>query len=1300
MMQPDHHGGPLGQGIRKRNVGAQQRQQQQQQQLDWPEPAEGDAEVIYGEEPRARGEVHRNHLSNYDANMFELLTRTLMLFYVVSWHANQFWGALLRTFLWVVSWMTAARFVPLVLLGVGVATLPLQANQDPILDFTETVADIVDSVWNDWVGRAVSDVWYCVADICDLYNFVFELVMLLLRILVNLLSDLISKRDVGFDPYNDANNGAGGFDPFYDEAAGGMTWSAAIEAAAADGTPVRVRCVLAGNDGERGMSTRANCGDMVHPEVCTVCGYIHDGIGWALDAIQYAIGFLIDFVEWIIDNYDDFGNFFLGIFWFVFNKALDIPCFNDPIDKSLAVCICGGDENLSLATIIFDGCLQMSCLFNGGDEFDPAELPMGILKCMHLPSSVLGCLRDIPKCVKDLVKDNVPIPTGGLLGRREHHMDARATPPAAASPSSTPAPIVVRLNDTMSNILVRVDDLETYINLLVNALAGTNASYFPIDHHSTGKRSFPWWWTEDGQEEEEEAARKRSHVAGELGCDGANATCPVDAVRLARSTSAGGMPRGLRAPPPHILEGLEQLFGKVPDRKRSAADSSSSSSSTSDGVDATTELSGLTMNGLRLVKDVIWAVRNASAASNRTSGIPKFADLRAAIEGSNTRESMRELVHGTSSFVARRRAEASRKRNGRPAGEGWIVMDSFKYMRARVVTLSTRLLTPHLLDLAEAKLRYAGVPDEYIDEAVSAIYSSEDAARYDRVAKAIQRSLRRTEQRGGGTMGGGGPAEELLVNGGIGKRGMGMGAVKLITSKPNYIIALAMPFIMSRWGQVVLGSYADRFLEAFGDIYTEPLDELFTADYLEQFGEDLLDITINNGWLSANYVARLIGCQMWQLVLKVLTFIPGIGMIFRAPPVGMLAQLGPCPPLPLLDANNQVVHNIGQYLNSWVQCDSDQPCSTSLDCAGAPCHCDRKFQWTSIGFSLNEDHECPGYTGTCQCWPLMPCDAQAGKQNVSGLVRGIAGCSAEFGYEVRNVVWYNEPDTWRMIGNVMANARLGVTYAARFVLTYTGFSPMTVILPMILTVVSLKSGVTLFAFMMAVNHFMPRITLFVDGTLLAVAATLRDDAFWPLDAAGGAVLDLVRFPNYSEAEPLGHGRDYEGWCFGINLPSVFVGGVVYYMIGATVISVIASGLPMVVLGFAYQMVLYVAYSWLNLVNAFSAKAGQPDSYIGRRYGALRRRFPWYVEAGERVWSFVVGAAVRVCVLWYIVREEIRMLNSRAIILPHPVAGPQPPPPLPRPPPAQQQQHAPAPPPPPPQQQQQQYQQAQYKKQWP
>ncbi len=393
--------------------------------------------------------------------------------------------------------------------------------------------------------------------------------------------------------------------------------------------------------------------------------------------------------------------------------------------------------------------------------------------------------------------------------------------------------------------------------------------------------------------------------------------------------------------------------------------------------------------------------------------------------------------------------------------------------------------------------------------------------------------------------------------------------------------AAIVPFVTSDYGILVINSYIQFFLDIFGDIYQEPLD-IDLGDLLD-IALEFLDITLNNLFIGLNKLTRLFLCWIWAFFLSgLMRLIPGVGLVFSMVFQSSSFFFSYCPPQPIL-VDNQPEQNPIEYLLDMLdcfgrpdvtQCEEDDDdccvkvelspplmCTTKADCPGQPpCRCRDSAQYPSIFWSFVDDEPCPADSGFCMCWPLLPCGMQGDTEffppfrfppfDLSSPFS--KNCVDDFGYKVAGIIIYPWPPS---LGDLLStfkdlfdatynNFLLGLKYVTRQISAGNLLSVSTwrfVIWIGVLVFIAgnYLTGIVIVGILTFIAFGLPVISeLIIEETLPFLES---------LGSLGDKILDFIRFPNFSDAELLGHPVSGENVCWIMNLPTLIgAAGILYF----------------------------------------------------------------------------------------------------------------------------------------------------------
>ena len=389
--------------------------------------------------------------------------------------------------------------------------------------------------------------------------------------------------------------------------------------------------------------------------------------------------------------------------------------------------------------------------------------------------------------------------------------------------------------------------------------------------------------------------------------------------------------------------------------------------------------------------------------------------------------------------------------------------------------------------------------------------------------------------------------------------------------------AALVPFVTSDYGIFVINSYVAFLLDIFGDIFQEPLD-IDVGDLLD-IAIEFTDITINNIFLGLNKIIRYLLCRIWSFIISgLMRLVPGVGLIFGSIFQKSTFFTSYCPPQPLI-VNKEPAQNPIEYLLDMLDCfgrpmfsdDECDPfevtpplmCTTKADCPGEPpCRCRTDAQFPSIFWSFEDNKPCPMDSGFCMCWPLLPC-GQSGDTEFFPAFRFptfdlsspfAKDCVEDFGYRITNIIVYPWPpspgkllSTFKdLIDNTWNNFIIWVKYLTRQISAGNLLQVSTWRFLIWIPVLIFIAGNYLTSFALAA------ILTFIAFGLPIISELLIEDTIPILEGLGSLgdkILDFIRFPNFSPAEPLGHPVSGENICWLVNIPTALgAAGILYIVI--------------------------------------------------------------------------------------------------------------------------------------------------------
>lgn len=418
-------------------------------------------------------------------------------------------------------------------------------------------------------------------------------------------------------------------------------------------------------------------------------------------------------------------------------------------------------------------------------------------------------------------------------------------------------------------------------------------------------------------------------------------------------------------------------------------------------------------------------------------------------------------------------------------------------------------------------------------------------------------------------------------------------AIALVFLKnPRFIVAAIVPFVTSKPGQVVIRRYLTLLNPIFGKYFSSGLADLNAGDLLD-LAEEFTDITIDNLFYLTNVFLQFIFCSYWAFILRgaafILSFIPVIGFLFSTAANWALAggaiMIGNCPPDPLLDDDGAPLQTPLEFIDDILRCwETSVACGSENDCTGgAPCRCPNTqlqwhtFFWTTGPESTTDDMgKCEGDgTGYCLCWPRLPCGVDVtffgsfdnfpsfadpsleGNETFgsdSPLLPNFGlssifdvDCGPEFGYETQRIVWYKEQNLIKLVWFNAKDSYLGLRYLSRdWIFSFpkisaTVYTLLLVIPLMLLLFGNVRVAVLITIFITAIVFGMPAFSKLVEEQVVPFLVRTENSVFF-LSPIWRLLLDWIRFPNHSLANPLGSPSNGEATCFLLNAPAGFFGG--------------------------------------------------------------------------------------------------------------------------------------------------------------
>jgi len=478
------------------------------------------------------------------------------------------------------------------------------------------------------------------------------------------------------------------------------------------------------------------------------------------------------------------------------------------------------------------------------------------------------------------------------------------------------------------------------------------------------------------------------------------------------------------------------------------------------------------------------------------------------------------------------------------------------------------------------------------------------------------------------------------------------------------LIATALgTILMSPWGRVIWESYV-----LF--IYREVIVPLFSHGLLRTFGDvnKIIELTVNflivtDGiiFFLMNEIARYIGCYGW--VIAVLALILPIVMIANLLSLKMLTPLVVplqwllviglllfpyCPPEQKIVNNHITQAGPWKYYDDLLECldddldigadDYDGICSVTGDCKGsAPCICENKGgQYGSVFITFQDNTRCgtvQAPTGQCLCWPKIDCQFLFFRVTNEDLFRD--NCE-DLGYELE-IAWYQPVGYFQIFVNCYYNFWVSTKYITRTLTRAPGMPSL--LFPVFMAIgmlvffyLSFAAGAVVIALVMGYEYALP---LWKDLVIKSIIPAL-EKAFGGIPLVSylsNYAMSFLRFPNFTDGQPLGFNRDGEGVCFIFNLGTFFGGAAVNFWFWAIVLALTWYGLGSI-LWFIFNNIMvpvrvFAAPVWLY------RQRGRLDRHYDTAKNLLKSAVPSWLrnrgvgKVGSALWSTAknVGAAL-------------------------------------------------------------------------
>jgi hypothetical protein len=411
----------------------------------------------------------------------------------------------------------------------------------------------------------------------------------------------------------------------------------------------------------------------------------------------------------------------------------------------------------------------------------------------------------------------------------------------------------------------------------------------------------------------------------------------------------------------------------------------------------------------------------------------------------------------------------------------------------------------------------------------------------------------------------------------------------------RWLVAAIVPIFSAPQFRVAGRIALNPYLEFFADIYKEGLKPTFSPANLEELGVNVGFSILEIILYVVTVILRFVLCKIIPLTLSALANIFGVLAAIIGGPVGIILQkalstIGPivtvltyCPPEIELDSDGVPVLEPWNYFFAILDCNPLTPCTDETDCPGrAPCRCQpRTAQYTSVFWSLDGDFDqnCPGNSGTCLCWPRLPCDFELPPINLSEPFE--KDCQHDFGYRTDNIVWYQDPSIFDWLVDTLYNTYVSFRFVTRTIVRgYKPFFSETVLLAAGLLLIGIAFALQRYSYM--VFFFLLLIALNF-GTVL-ITTTVSDYIIPGLQNIGNKVfvleplttwlLTFIQFDNATESDPIGSPEAGEFVCWLFNSATFWVGIFVFTAIAGILTGLLTSGFLRGIISFLLFFVLW------------------------------------------------------------------------------------------------------------------------------
>lgn len=440
----------------------------------------------------------------------------------------------------------------------------------------------------------------------------------------------------------------------------------------------------------------------------------------------------------------------------------------------------------------------------------------------------------------------------------------------------------------------------------------------------------------------------------------------------------------------------------------------------------------------------------------------------------------------------------------------------------------------------------------------------------------------------------------------------------------RWVSVLIVPVISSpqflQGGRILINPWVD----IFADIYKEGLKPTFSESRLEQFGLEVGFSVVDTFYYLFTEIIRFLMCNIYPLTVEIITSLLNQFLSLIAAPIAIIlspvkliisasALFSPlysvCPPEQQLDSDGVPVLFPWNYVFALIDADPTQPCTDSSDCiafnqCASPEGNGNFISYFYILPSRGNSGVYPGNTGRCLPWPRFPCAFQLGTVNFSAPFEQT--CDA-FGWETKNIVWYQNPTLLEFIEAHLNNWYVGTRFITR--LLAGGFMPFfstsVVILLLLLPAAvffSLQRYRIAFFFLIVLFVTLVGGTVVTDFITDNLVPFLEDVEDIPLFGyVAELLLDLIRFPNFSDSDPLGSPSGGEFVCVIFNSPSFFIGISLFTGLLGLFLGFVSSGGFLGTLAYLLFWLLYPFRRFFDCCVLIISAPNYPDGGYGDPY---------------------------------------------------------------------------------------------------